>query len=278
MSAALELLPRVVVGSDAVELRVDLLADYSPDSVGTQIALLRSAAQAPIIFTVRTVGQGGKFPDEQHDEALALYRLAARMAVEYIDVEVTMPDRVMQAVASFKGSSRIIASHHDPQGQLSWKNGSWMAFYNRALQHGDIIKLCGVARCLEDNFGLAAFKARMLAAHKTPIIALNMGPHGRLSRVLNGFLTPVSHPDLPFKAAPGQMSAREIREALALVASWSRARSRCSASPLPSRGRRRSTTASSATSGFRTTTRSARRTGPRTCAAPSARPTLAARP
>ncbi|CRK34864.1 hypothetical protein BN1723_014924 [Verticillium longisporum] len=61
------------------------------------------------------------------------------------------------------------------------------------------------------------FKSDMLASHPTPIIALNMGALGKLSRVLNGFLTPVSHPALPFKAAPGQLSAAEIRRALFLL-------------------------------------------------------------
>jgi pentafunctional AROM polypeptide len=49
------------------------------------------------------------------------------------------------------------------------------------------------------------------------MIAINMGATGSLSRILNGFLTPVSHPDLPFKAAPGQMSAAEIRRGRALL-------------------------------------------------------------
>ncbi|KOS19500.1 Pentafunctional AROM polypeptide [Escovopsis weberi] len=44
-----------------------------------------------------------------------------------------------------------------------------------------------------------------------------MGTAGKLSRILNGFLTPVSHPDLPFKAAPGQLSAAEIRQGLSLM-------------------------------------------------------------
>lgn len=214
---ALELIPRVVVGSDAVELRVDLLKDYSPEFVGVQVAALRAAAKIPIVFTVRTQSQGGKFPDDDYEGAAALYNVALRMAVEYIDVELTWPEDVIQGVLARKGSSRIIASHHDPRGSLSWKNGSWIQFYNRALQFGDIIKLVGVASSQEDNFALASFKTRMLAAHKTPMIAINMGPQGKLSRVLNGFLTPVSHPELPFKAAPGQLSAAEIRQGLALV-------------------------------------------------------------
>jgi len=48
------------------------------------------------------------------------------------------------------------------------------------------------------------------------LIAINMKPEGQLSRIQNTFLTPVSHPKLPFKAAPGQLSAAEIRTGLAL--------------------------------------------------------------
>ncbi|KAK3386915.1 EPSP synthase-domain-containing protein [Podospora didyma] len=217
VSQALDIIPKVVVGSDAVELRVDLLEDYDPEFVATQVALLRSAAKIPIVYTVRTVSQGGKFPDDDYKLALQLYQVGLRTAVEYIDLEMTMPDDIIKAVTERKGFTHVIASHHDPQAKLSWKNGGWVPFYNKALQHGDIIKLVGVAHNIADNFDLANFKAKMLVAHDKPIIALNMGPAGKLSRVLNAFLTPVSHPALPSKAAPGQLSAAEIRRALALV-------------------------------------------------------------
>jgi pentafunctional AROM polypeptide len=217
ISSALEIIPRVVVGSDAVELRVDLLEDYSPEFIATQVSLLRSAAKVPIVYTIRTVSQGGRFPDADHDLALILYRTALRVGVEFLDLEITMPEHIIQAVTEEKGFTRIIASHHDPRSTLSWKNGSWIPFYNKALQHGDVIKLVGVAREIGDNFALADFRSRMVAAHEVPIIALNMGSLGKLSRVLNGFMTPVSHPDLPSKAAPGQLSAAEIRQASSLI-------------------------------------------------------------
>ncbi|GKT49448.1 pentafunctional AROM polypeptide [Colletotrichum spaethianum] len=217
VASALTLIPAVVVGSDAVELRVDLLQDYSEESVAHQVALLRSVADVPIIFTLRTKAQGGRFPDDAYDQGLGLYQKAIRMGVEFIDVEMTLPEQVIRAVVENKGPCRIIASHHDPQGKLSWKNGSWIPFYNKALQWGDVIKLVGVAQQIEDNYDLAQFKSEMFSSHKTPIIALNMGTAGKLSRVLNGCLTPVSHPALPFKAAPGQLSAAEIRQAMALL-------------------------------------------------------------
>ncbi|OTA65175.1 Pentafunctional AroM protein [Hypoxylon sp. EC38] len=218
VSSAVEVIPRVVVGADAVELRVDLLDDLSPESVGKQISLLRSTAKIPIIFTVRSESQGGRFKYTSEKELLPLYRTAMRTGVEYVDLEMTLSDETLETIIQSRGSStRIIASHHDPEGKLSWKNGGWQSWYNRALQYGDIIKLVGVAKKMDDNFSLATFKDRMFAAHGRPIIALNMGNIGKLSRVLNGFLTPVSHPDLPFKAAPGQLSAAEIRSGLALI-------------------------------------------------------------
>lgn len=217
LSAAIDVLPRVVVGSDAVELRVDLLQDLSPEFVGNQISLLRSTAKVPIVFTVRSEGQGGRFAYKSEEELLPLYRAAVRMGVEYIDLEMTLSDQTLDAIVQTKGHTRVIASHHDPHGELSWKNGGFQTWYNRALQYGDVIKLVGVARTMDDNFACKNFRDKMVAAYNKPVIALNMGTAGKLSRVLNGFLTPVSHPDLPFKAAPGQLSAAEIRAGLALL-------------------------------------------------------------
>ncbi|KAJ1324950.1 3-phosphoshikimate 1-carboxyvinyltransferase [Microdochium nivale] len=215
---SLAVIPRIVVGSDAVELRVDLLDDISPESVAGQIAALRSAAKIPIVFTLRSKEQGGRFTYKSEAELLQLYRVAMRVGVEYIDLEMGLSDDILDAILQHRPpSTTVIASHHDPHGQLDWKTGSWQQWYNRALQYGDIIKLVGVASRVEDNFALAAFKEQMFAAHGKPIIAINMGGLGKLSRILNGFLTPVSHPSLAFKAAPGQLSAAEIRSGLGLI-------------------------------------------------------------
>ena len=220
---ALGYLDEIVVGSDAVELRVDLLknsktGDEIPDLqfVGRQLQLLRQHTDLPIIFTVRTKSQGGKFPDDAHHESMALARLALRMGVEFLDVETWYPEKFIRAIAKSKGHTKIIASHHDPRGTLSWSNGSWVPYYNRALQHGDVVKLVGTAKRQQDNASLLDFKSWANSAHETPIIVINMGIDGQLSRIQNSFMTPVSHPALPFKAAPGQLSAAEITQALSL--------------------------------------------------------------
>ena len=213
-------LEEICVGSDAVELRVDLLKEGttgnipSIDYVTDQLSLLRSTTPLPVVFTIRTQSQGGKFPDDAYEEALALYRLAIRMGCEFVDLEIAFPDPLLEKVMSMKGFSRIIASHHDPQGTLSWSNGSWEPHYTKARQYGDIVKLVGIAKSLDDNFALRAFKSTHTPS---PLIAINMGAQGQPSRILNSFMTPVSHPALPFKAAPGQLSASEIRRGLSLM-------------------------------------------------------------
>lgn len=224
IAAALDFLPEVVFGSDAVELRVDLLEDPqnpnappSVEYVTNQLAILHGSTSLPVIFTIRTQSQGGKFPDNAPLEVVAsMYHLALRMGVEFLDLEIQFPDPLLRQVSAAKGHTKIIASHHDPRNTLSWENGSWKQFYNKALLYGDIVKLVGVATSQEDNLQLLQFKKLVESRHGMPLIAINMGLDGQLSRIQNGFLTPVSHPALPFKAAPGQLSAAEIRSALAL--------------------------------------------------------------
>lgn len=223
VAASLRFLPEIVLGSDAVELRVDLLEDPQSSSglpsaefVAIQVSTLRGSTTLPIIFTLRTKSQGGKLPDDAQEHVLALSLLALRLGVEFLDLEIHLPEAVLASITKAKGTTAIIASHHDPQGALSWSNGSWVPYYNKALLHGDVVKLVGVAKTQIDNVKLLQFRSWAQSAHKTPLIAINMGLEGQLSRIQNTFLTPVSHPALPFKAAPGQLSAADIRLGLTL--------------------------------------------------------------
>ena len=100
------LLQEIVSGSDAVELRVDLLEDPSSKAGGCseeylvqQTAVLRSGISAPLIFTIRTKSQGGKFPDEDWKHALKLYRTALALAFDFIDLELTWPKQLLDEIS-----------------------------------------------------------------------------------------------------------------------------------------------------------------------------------
>ncbi|KAF5381748.1 hypothetical protein D9615_005411 [Tricholomella constricta] len=216
-------------GVDALELRVDLLRsskDYelpgpvipSESFVSDQVAALRNVTSLPIVFTVRTVSQGGAFPDAAEKEAFELLDLALRLGVEYVDVEVTLPTYHIRDLVARKGFSQIIASSHDWSGNMKWNGDLVKEQYEAAKQFGDIIKIVGKATSIQDNFHLYDFvsKASSLPQAK-PIIAINMGIEGQMSRILNSMFSPVTHPLLPVKAAPGQLSFKQIQEALHLL-------------------------------------------------------------
>jgi pentafunctional AROM polypeptide len=114
---ALPFLPDIRIGADAWELRVDLLDDSSTASLHRQIALLRSASALPIVFTVRSKGQIGRFPDDAPDRMFQLLREGVRAGAEWIDVEACWPQEYIQSLAAlikgqYGATSRILGSLH----------------------------------------------------------------------------------------------------------------------------------------------------------------------
>lgn len=262
---------KIFDGINAVELRVDLLSNpLDLDYVGEQLAQLRRLllgySSLPIIFTVRTKEQGGRFPSENFGKMAELLSCAVKWGCEFIDVEIldqfgqvlspSVLHPVLHAISAKGHSTKIIASFHDVQGRMSWdkvfnkSSGGLGAtsnacppststtitttttsgrlgddmkdIYSRLATYGDVVKIIGVASSLQDNFELEQAVTSIktsTSSHEAakPLIALNMKSAGQLSRALNTFLTPVTHPNLPVVAAPGQISVKEINQLRHLI-------------------------------------------------------------
>lgn len=188
-------LESITIGADAVELRVDLFKDTSAEFVAAQIAVIRKHADLPIIYTVRTVSQGGKFPDENVDELKSLLLLGIRLGVAYVDLQLTAPNELIEEISSKKGFTRVIGTYQDINGELKWNNVEWKNKYNQGVSmNADIVRLVGKANSIQDNLDLENFKKQNTLK---PLIAFNLGSQGKLSQVLNGTFTPISHKLLP---------------------------------------------------------------------------------
>ncbi|KAJ3192313.1 3-dehydroquinate dehydratase (3-dehydroquinase) [Irineochytrium annulatum] len=236
---SIPIMEEISEGVDALELRVDLLKSTEEAFVAQQVALVRRASSLPIIFTVRTRSQGGAFPDAEEDRMFSLLRLGARLGCEFVDVEAgevhdSKRRQKLDGFLATKGNSHIIASYHDVAGTAVWEeNGYGSALagvnghadtqivrmkdkYRELHRFGDSVKLIGRAHNLEDSFALHRFMTVSVPAMNLqpvkPLIALNMGAMGQMSRALNRYFTPVTHPSLPASAAPGQLSVRQIHE------------------------------------------------------------------
>ncbi len=121
------------------------------------MTLLKHHTRLPIVFTVRTVSQGGYFPDKEQGLLFELLELGIRLGAEYIDVEITSPHPSINRLATNKGSSLILASYHDWSGNLSWSGQEVKGHYDTAANLGDVVKIVGKANSLEDNWHLRRF-------------------------------------------------------------------------------------------------------------------------
>lgn len=228
ITPALANLSTLTEGADAIELRVDLL---SPDGqapstpklpptsyVSKQLASLRLASNLPVVFSVRSKNQGGWAPSDDVAGYAALVKLGLRSAAEYVDVELAWPGDVLAAIHAAKRETALIASWHDWTGKMKWDGPEVAGKYAEGSKLGDIVKIVGTATSTADNAQLALFAERKKEDPTAkPLLAINMGAVGQLSRVLNPVLTPVTHADMPSRAAPGQLTAKEVMKARTLV-------------------------------------------------------------
>ncbi|GAO48087.1 hypothetical protein G7K_2274-t1 [Saitoella complicata NRRL Y-17804] len=225
---ALQNLDILTVGADAVELRVDLLkepvgmGEFNPipglEYVGSQVMALRQRTELPIVFTLRSANEGGRFPTEADKETHQYLLKALQWGCEYVDVELRLAEDVRRNISEKKGNSKVISSYHDLTGNLRWSSADTNKRYHIARQYGDIVKMIGFANTLSDNYELEYFRTAMTSTFPAwPLLAINAGQMGQLSRVLNTFFTPTTHPLLPSAAAPGQLSAAEINGALHII-------------------------------------------------------------
>jgi pentafunctional AROM polypeptide len=230
------ILRRISYGADVWELRVDLLQAPSPSKVNTmpslchvasQVDFLQSISDLPIVFTIRTVSQGGSFPDDSAKEALELMLMAVEKECAYIDVEFTWPAYLIEEISRRKENSKLIASFHETTGNLRW-TCELLDYYlendkfggtcfpirrNIPLNMTDILKLSLVSRDDLDCHELASFMRSYQIKCSKPIIAVASGIYGRLSRVASP-ISFVTHTLIASPTAPEQMSLAETHQSM----------------------------------------------------------------
>lgn len=182
-------LAEIIVGCDAVEVRADLFREYTPTYVAKQIAILRKYVTLPIMFTVRTKSHGGNIADRDPDvEKLAL--LGLKLGVAFVNIPLTESPSTIKKIIAQKGFTHVITSYIDTTGDLKWSGADFDNLYNEAITlSADVVQLVAKATRVQDNIDVEAFKARHT---EFPLLAYNSGEHGKLSKLMNTILTPVT--------------------------------------------------------------------------------------
>jgi pentafunctional AROM polypeptide len=210
---ALPVLPSLRIGADAFELRVDLLDDISIPSLHRQMALLRDASPLPIVFTVRSVGQIGKFPKEP-ERIFSLLKEGLRAGADWIDVEACWPASQVNAFTSlaiqdYTSTSRLLGSLHVTTPQT--REQIDQIFTDCSLDGKAHVLKAVTGAANDDDCKLIHTSGSSLQGDE-PYIGVCLGADGALSRVLNRRFTPVTHALLA-AAAPGQLTVKQLMEA-----------------------------------------------------------------
>src|SRR3982751_5865648 len=101
---------------DLVEARVDLFAQQSLDGCAHDCARLE-ASGTPVILTIRTAAQGGRFGGADAVRLSAFTAAIAARHASWVDIEndATIIDELAAAIAARDGA-QLIVSHHDFAG------------------------------------------------------------------------------------------------------------------------------------------------------------------
>lgn len=204
-------------GADLVEWRVDSLVECE----GGVRAAIRLIEQSPMpcIATIRDESEGGAYCGSS-EYRLETWRVFAKASPPpaYIDIELSalresaanreFLAELCKAGAAHEGAPRVILSYHDFKGRAPGLSGKVAELW--ADECAAIAKVAWTARTERDN--TEAFEFLRLRAK--PTVALCMGEHGLMSRVLSkkfgGFLTYARIDDQG--TAPGQPTVHELRD------------------------------------------------------------------
>ena len=228
-------------GVDTIELRVDSLrrpylplsspavTPYAnpgcpdPSFVAFAIAHLRKISRLPIVYTIRTVRQGGSFvlEDSTREAYINLAIAAFRLGAEFLDLELELGESIIKPILACRSSyTQIVISHIDYTHMLRWTMPETMSLYEQCVRAGaDIAKLSLHAAAVDDNVKLHNFLRRFhtSTSDSIPLIATNTGKNGKMSSLFNTFLTPVCHLYLPSPSILGQSTFANIQRALLAV-------------------------------------------------------------
>ncbi|MBA3238947.1 MAG: shikimate dehydrogenase [Parachlamydiaceae bacterium] len=187
--------------ADLIELRIDLFEEIELNGLKE----LCKESKIPMIFTLRSALQGGKYVDTETQHLNDLRNLATLKPC-YLDLESHVPPAFVAEIAASHPEIKLILSHHDFTGTPS----------NLDELYEDMKKISVWGYKIAVTAGCSLDGLRFLSWAKNAkgnLIAISMGPHGQISRILAPVIgSPITYASLEDEqqTAPGQLSAKVL--------------------------------------------------------------------
>jgi 3-dehydroquinate dehydratase type I len=191
-------------GADFIEIRLDIMKDYS------ELSAIPACSRVPMIATNKSVKNHGKFLGSETERKQTLLN-AAEKGFEYVDLNLSTSK--LESIASDVHSMGVksIISFHDFNETPSL--AKLEKILKKEIASGaDVCKIVATAKSVYDNLTVLNFISKACKRAKT--VCFCMGELGKTSRLLSplfgGFFTFASL-ERGKETAAGQLTIKEMR-------------------------------------------------------------------
>jgi 3-dehydroquinate dehydratase/shikimate dehydrogenase len=174
MREALKVLQEFRNTNELIEVRTDGIKDLN-------LEILLNSTHLKLIITNRRRKEGGIFRGSDIEQFNILSH-ASELGAAYIDVELNLGINVVKKLVKQNRKTKVICSYHNfertPENLLS-------IFESMRKTEASILKIATMANDILDNKKIFDL-LRIANSSKQPLIALCMGEHGQISRIIGG--------------------------------------------------------------------------------------------
>lgn len=207
---------------DILEWRVDFFEDIAnpAEVVSVASAIKAAAAGIPLLFTRRSMREGGEKIALSEEKVIALYRaMCESRQIDLIDFEMSNDLAHIALV-------REAAKANDIKLVLSFHNFSFtpgletlgQRFLQAEQLGADIAKVAVMPRNLEDVLTLLGATLSASQKLRIPLISMSMGPYGSLTRLFGWtFGSALTFAVGASSSAPGQVPIEDLNTVLSIL-------------------------------------------------------------
>jgi 3-dehydroquinate dehydratase-1 len=206
----------VAKAPDVIEWRVDYFEGIGDIAavLETARALRAAVGDAPIIFTRRSMREGGEPIGIGDAEVVRLYdAVGASRLVDFVDFEMGNDPVHVRAVrdSAREQQTRLILSYHN----FAYTPGAdflVQRFLEAERLGADVAKVAAMPRDRADVLTLLAATNEANGKSRIPLISMSMGPLGAVTRMIGGaFGSSLSFAVGEGSSAPGQMPIADLK-------------------------------------------------------------------
>lgn len=202
---------------DIVEWRADWYKDFNDTDkvIGVLKQLRNILTNSPIIFTIRTVNEGGLADISYEKYSRLLKEVAKSRLADIIDVEMYISDDTKELVDRLHDYNAIVIGSNHNFDSTETKECLLEKLRYISDNGADIPKLAVMPRTKADviNLLVATYDASEII--DKPLITMSMGKMGAISRVSGElFGSSVTFGCVGKASAPGQIEAGELKHIL----------------------------------------------------------------